>query len=200
VAPTAATMTVQKEEGDRFEPGVPLVISDCGNASIFVPSVFTADGSDKVATIDRSTGGGPPSNATMDLGANYMPGARIAPLSTVIYYIRTASLGTGTSLWRVRNNLPPEELVPGVVGMQVQYGVAAPAQMTIASYVSANAVTDWSRVISVTFALLMRSGEPNSPMLDAKTYSLLGVNYGPYNDRYQRSLFTTTVTLRNRTN
>lgn len=200
VAPTAASITVQKEEGDMLQAGVPLVISDCGNASVFVPSAFTADATDKVGTITRVAGAGTPSNASLDLGATYGPGARVAPLTTVIYYIRAASSGTGNSLWRVRSNLAPEELVPGVQAMQVLYGVANAGQMQIASYVTANNVTDWSRVISVNFALLMRSAEPNSPTLDNKVYSLLGVNHGAYNDRYQRALFTTTVTLRNRTN
>ena len=60
-------------------------------------------------------------------------------------------------------------------------------------------VTDWTRVISVTLALLVRSAEENAKIVDQRVYELLETDVGPFNDRFQRSLFTTTVTLRNRT-
>ncbi len=66
-------------------------------------------------------------------------------------------------------------------------------------YVDADDVTDWNRVISVTFALLVRSAEENAKIVDERVYELLETDVGPFNDRFQRSLFTTTVTLRNRT-
>ena len=70
----------------------------------------------------------------------------------------------------------------------------------INEYVDANEVADWGAVISVSLAILVRSAEENSQEADNREYSLLGTAVGPFDDKFQRSLFTTTVTLRNRTN
>ena len=106
---------------------------------------------------------------------------------------------TGPSLWRVTSNGAPQELIPGVEAMQIQYGIDTDNDLTINQYVDASAVTNWSQVISVSLALLIRSADPTSQTLDTRTYTLLTTTLPAFNDRYQRALFTTTVTLRNRT-
>jgi len=60
------------------------------------------------------------------------------------------------------------------------------------------AANNWSNVISVRIAILVRSPEANSPDVDKRTYKLLLKTAGPFNDHYERSLFTTTIALRNR--
>jgi type IV pilus assembly protein PilW len=62
-----------------------------------------------------------------------------------------------------------------------------------------NAANKWSSVVSVQVAILVRSLQPNSRDLDTKTYTLLNSTAGPFNDHYERSQYTTTVALRNRT-
>ena len=195
------TISVTKVAGETLVDGTPAIISDCANASIFVASNFTA-GSDTTATITRATGGGPPANATEDLGAVFAPGARVTPITTVAYYIAPNEAETGPSLWRVNMSVSdgaPQELIPGVEALQIRYGVAAADGVVVDEYLDADEVTDWSRVISVTLALLVRSAEENAKIVDEREYQLLETTLEPFNDRYQRALFTTTVTLRNRT-
>lgn len=198
VAPTAA-ITVNKETDEALVAGTPAVISDCEFASIFVVGGFTDGGA--TATISRSTAGGPPSNTTTNLGATFAIGAQVAPITSIGYYIAPNPAGTGNSLWRVLGNAAPQEIVPGAEALQIRYGIDTDtdAAVTVNSYVDANAVTDWNQVVSVSLALLIRSAEPNSSMLDTREYELFDTDVGPFDDRYQRSLFTTTVTLRNRT-
>jgi type IV pilus assembly protein PilW len=111
----------------------------------------------------------------------------------------------GPALWRIvssQNNGNPEEMIPGVEKMEIQYGVDTNADTVVDQYSDADAVEaagNWSNVISARVAILVRSPEANSPELDKRTYRLLSKDVGPFNDRYQRSLFTTTVALRNRT-
>lgn len=196
VNPTDA-ITVEKDTGETLETGKPAIISDCGNATIFVVNGFDDD--DTTADISRTTAAGPPGNATVNLGSTFQPGSRVSPITSIAYYVRPNSAGTGPALWRVVSNGAPQEIIPGVQAMQIQYGVDTDNNMTINSYVNASAAVNWSQVISVSIALLVRSAEANSPTLDGRTYTLLGTNLGPFNDRFQRSLFTTTVALRNRT-
>jgi type IV pilus assembly protein PilW len=201
VAPTA-DITVDKDVGEALVAGTPAIISDCSSASIFVVGDFTPDGTDTAATITRGTSGGPPTNTTADLGATFGVGSRVAPITSVAYFIAPNSAGTGNALWRVISDGDPQELIPGVEGMQVQYGVdgnSTDGQVAVTEYMDANEITNWENVISVSLALLFRSAEDNSQTIDSREYSLLGVAYGPYDDKFQRSLFTTTVTLRNRT-
>jgi len=85
--------------------------------------------------------------------------------------------------------------------MQLRYGIDSTADpmVSIDEYVDADEITDWNQVVSVTMSILVRSAEENSQIEDTRTYQLLDEELGPFNDKYQRSLFTTTVTLRNRT-
>jgi type IV pilus assembly protein PilW len=202
VAPSAS-MSVEKEVGESLVPGMPAVISDCGNASIFVVSGFTPGAGDISATIDRVAGAGTPSNTTINLGATYAPGARVSPVTSIGYYIAPNTDATGPALWRVTSNGAPQEIIPGAEALEIRYGVdtvADPGRLvTVDTYVDANAVTDWSRVVSISIALLIRSSEANSQTLDTRPYTLLTRVVPAFNDRFQRSVFTTTVTLRNRT-
>jgi type IV pilus assembly protein PilW len=193
------SISVEKGAGEILTEGMPAIISDCGNASIFVVSDFTDD--DETAEIDRTTIGGPPTNSTTNLGATFAPGARVSPITSIVYYVAPSADGTGPALWRVVSNNPPQEIVPGVEALQIRYGVdtGSDPEVTVDEYVNADEVTDWSNVISVTLALLARSAEENSQTIDSREYTLLETVLEPFNDRFQRSLFTTTVTLRNRT-
>jgi hypothetical protein len=48
-------------------------------------------------------------------------------------------------------------------------------------------------------AILVRSTQANSRDLDQKKYTLLNQVVPAFKDHYQRSVYTTTITLRNRT-
>jgi type IV pilus assembly protein PilW len=198
VTPTGG-IAVTKARGETLIDGTPAIISDCANASIFVVNDFVPDGDDTAADVVRSTGGGTPANTTEDLGATFAPGARVAPITSIAYYVAPNAAGTGTALWRVVADNAPEELVPGVEALQIQYGIDTNNDMFINRYVDADDVTDWNQVISITLAMLVRSAEENAKTVDEREYTLLDTTLPAFDDRFQRSLFTTTVTLRNRT-
>jgi type IV pilus assembly protein PilW len=189
--------------------GKTFVISDCHGETFFAASEIKDDGT--TATLKRNTGGTAPTNESADLVSPFFLGAQVAPVDTVVYYIApgstAATLGgqPGPSLWRIISGLNggnPQEIIPGVERMEVQYGVDTDSDTVIDQYVDADAVdaaNNWNNVISARVAILVRSPEPNAPRADTKTYSLLSKVAGPFNDRYERSVFSTTVTLRNRT-
>jgi hypothetical protein len=55
------------------------------------------------------------------------------------------------------------------------------------------------RIAAVRMALLHRSANLTTGIPDTKTYSMVGTSVGPFNDQRLRTLATTTVSLRNRT-
>ena len=166
-----------------------------------------AVGTGTTATLAHAAGtavaGVGPGNATNDVGVQFKVGAQVVPVDTVIYYIRdSATVRNGVSnpaLWRIIGAGTPQELIEGIEAFQVLYGQDTDGDRLVNTYVSADAVTNWNNIISVTFSMLIRSVEPNSSEIDARTYTLLpGVTFGPANDRYERTQYTTTVSARAR--
>ena len=93
------------------------------------------------------------------------------------------------------------ELVEGVEDMQVSYGEDTDGDRTADVYRDANAVFDWSAVVSTRIHLLLRSNDNNlsvAPM----DYIFNGATVAgaslPASDRFLRREFTATVTVRNR--
>lgn len=192
MATATADFTVDRAGTDSMPNGSSVMISDCSAATVFWATSFSASGS--TATI---------AHAGSNLGIPFPVGARVVPVDTVIYYIRdSATLRNGVrnpSLWRRVGLAAPQELVEGIESMQILYGVDTSGDRLVDDYVKASAVANWNTVISLTIALLIRSVEPNSITPDARAYPMLDTTLGPFNDRYERTLYTTTVTLRNTT-
>ncbi|MEX0733432.1 MAG: PilW family protein [Steroidobacteraceae bacterium] len=175
-----------------------MVITDCQAATIFQATGWGAGAPN--GSILHDAGGAGPGNATADLGFQYLAGARLLPIETVTYWV--GDNGTGPALWRRMGDDAAEMLVEGVQGLQVAYGEDTDADRVANDYFSADDIGDWDDVISVNFSLLARS-EEIGPDVDGSTYQLLepalgGMTLGPYDDRRQRMLFTTTAALRNR--
>jgi type IV pilus assembly protein PilW len=199
---TVTKTTAQKVIGNTF------VISDCQSETFFAASV--ADNG-ATATLTLTTGGTAPNNQSSSLVTNFFKGALVTPLDTVIYYIAPSNTpavqgaAAGPALWRIVssvNSAQPEELVPGVERMELKYGVDIDGDTIVDEYDDADAVAaagNWSNVVSVQVAILVRSLQPNSPDLDQKSYTLLNSTIGPFKDHYERSVYMTTVALRNRT-
>lgn len=203
---TTANIAVTKNASDTIASGTPVMISDCSAAAVFAVTTFT-DGS-TTATLAHTTGGAVsgvgPGNDSADVGVQFKTGAQVVPVDTVVYYIRDSATVrngvTNPALWRVIGAGTPQELIEGIEQMQMLYGQDTDGDRLVNSYVTADAVTNWNNVISVTFGMLIRSVEPNSPEVDTRTYTLLpGTTAGPFNDHYERVLYTTTVALRNTT-
>lgn len=135
-------------------------------------------------------------------------GTEVIPLQTVAYYIKKSSSGTTTSLYRrVFDGSDPagteQELIEGVETLQLSYGVdttTPTADGAVDSYVTANNVTDWSRVVSVRMSLLVKAPEPVSGDLALPASAPVNkatITY-PTGSRFERRVFTTTVAIRNR--
>jgi type IV pilus assembly protein PilW len=202
-------IVVAKSAAQKLQTNT-FVVSDCQSETFFAAAVTD---SGTTATLTRSAGGTTaPTNQLTDLVSGVAAGAQVTPLDTVIYYI--ASSGTpavektqpGPALWRIVSSSPgatPEEVITGVERMEIQYGVDTDSDGVVDEYDDANVVeagpATWSNVVSVRVAILVRSAQANSPDVDKKKYTLLNTASGPFNDHYERSLYTTTITLRNRT-
>ena len=203
--PSDRNIVVSKAPTERIAPNSPVLISDCANATVFVASSFLDAGT--TATLGWSTGGADPANSGSSLGAAFAAGAQITPVNTVIYYLApgtssaSPSVAPGPSLWRIVGGADPEEVIPGVEALQIQYGVDVDGDTYADEYDTADVVDaagNWSNVVSISLALLIRSALPNAPEVDGRQYNLLGTAFGPFNDHYERTLFTTTVALRER--
>ena len=82
------------------------------------------------------------------------------------------------SLWRIIGAGAPQELIEGIEAMQILYGEDTDGDRLVNAYVKADAVTNWNNVISVTFAMLIRSVEPNAPETDTRTYTAAPRHHG----------------------
>jgi type IV pilus assembly protein PilW len=192
-------LTVARGQDVDLPVGSTLVINDCQGASIFAVSGFTAVNG-TTATIEHAAAN--PGNASGSLGRVYQENARLTQLDSVIYYVRDSGTGLGPALWRKVGNAPEEELIEGVENLQFLYGVDTNADLLANRYDTAaqvDAANNWPNVISLTLAVLIRSENETNLEQDNRTYTMLTQIKGPFNDRRQRSLFITTVTLRNRT-
>jgi type IV pilus assembly protein PilW len=202
IVSTTDPITVTRQAADTLPVGRTVVISDCNAAAVFAVSAF--EGSGTTATLHHETGitGVGPGNSTADIGFEYQPGAQVVPVDTVVYYIAesdTVRDVVNPSLWRVIGSDDPQELIEGVEALQVEYGVDTDGDRIVNEYLDASAVTNWDNVMSVSFAVLIRSAEPNAQEIDKRTWKLLSAEYGPFDDRFERTIYTTTVTLRNAT-
>jgi type IV pilus assembly protein PilW len=191
MASSTADVTISKATTDTLANGSTVMISDCSAAAVFSVT-FTDSGT--TATL---------AHGSTDLGIAFPAGASVVPVDTVIYYIRdSATLRNGArnpSLWRKVGAAAEQELIEGIESMQITYGVDTDGDRLVNTYVNADAVTNWTRVISVSIGLLIRSIEPNALTADTRTYNVLGTPFTAPGDRYQRTLYTTTVALRNNT-
>jgi type IV pilus assembly protein PilW len=176
-----------------------MLITDCQASTVFQASGWGAGAPN--ASVLHAAGGANPGNATADLGFQYQAGSRLLPLETVIYWV--GDDGTGPALYRRIGNSPEGEmLVEGVQALQFAYGEDVDVDRVANDYFSADDIGDWNDIISVNLALLVRSEEVGLD-LDTSTYQLLepalgGMTLGPFDDRRQRMLFTTTAAVRNR--
>jgi type IV pilus assembly protein PilW len=177
-----------------------LVISDCEYATVFATT--SAFGGAATAEIPHAQEtDAEPGNEVDTIRTNYPIDALIQPIDTVIYYVRESASGNGPALWQKVGAADPVELVQGVENLQFQYGIDTNGDLLVDTYVNADEVEGpperWGNIVSISIAVLIRSEFETGVETDKRTYDLLGTPKGPFNDRRQRSVFITTVTLRN---
>lgn len=185
-----------------FEQGELLAVTDCTKASIFQATTIGAD-----FLVHAQGGGFNPGNALSPWGGNqtYTIGSEIGRVHFYAFYIGQGADGSPSlfqqRLNRAGNAVTPfaEELIDGVESMQILYGVDTNGDQQLDQYVTANAVSDWDSVLSVRIALLLRTPENIQPELNENNYTVNGTLIRPVADQRQRRVFSTTITLRNRT-
>lgn len=201
------TNTLQIAAGSgAVETGDIVLAYSCEAISVFQVSSF-ATGTGVISHIVNASGQ-VPGNATATVNYAYRRAVtQVVPVETVAYFVAPSSrvgdasdpapAGT-TSLWRRRGLNAAEELVEGIEQVQVQYGIDTNGDVIVDEYRTANNVTDWNDVISVSVALLVRALEEYGPDTDRRSYSLLDVTVAAPGDRRLREVFTATASIRNR--
>jgi len=181
----AANVTVNKAVGLVWPNNSPILVSNCDRSSVF-PMVAMIDGG-ATATL---------THGAVNIGV-FREGAIASPLATVIYYVRNGAAGQ-PSLWRRVGTAAPQEVVEGVERIEARYGEDTNGDLLADNYVAADAVVTWDNVVAVELAVLIRSTEQLGPNELSRPFQMLDVAVPAFNDRFQRTMFTTTATLRNR--
>jgi type IV pilus assembly protein PilW len=200
--PTAA-ISVLREPGQAVAPGQTMVISDCEFTTVFAATSMTDGATVDAATIEHTIdviSAVTPANEFNTVTSNFKLNSLVTPIDTVIYYVRPMAVGAGPGLWQKVGAQDPQLLVEGVENLQVRYGVDTDNNLVVNEYMTADEVDgddDWANVVSISIAILIRSDVESGVETDRGTYNLLGTDLGPFDDRRQRSVYTTTIALRN---
>ncbi|MDJ0758573.1 MAG: PilW family protein [Woeseiaceae bacterium] len=195
---TSADVTLPTSNG--LSQGDIVLISDCENADIF--QITNAD-PDSTGLIGHDTSNAvEPGNVNITdpgcAGANahclskvYAADANVFGTQEVSYAIATGSEGEPALF---RNGL---EFLDGVENLQILYGEDTDGDFVANYYVPANQVVDMLQVISIRFAVVVRSAADRLTDGANQTYAVLGTNVTAGDTRL-RQVYTSTVTVRNR--
>jgi len=91
-----------------------------------------------------------------------------------------------------------QEVATGVETLHIELGEDTNGDGTADRYVNAD-TADWQHVVTAKIYLLVRTDEEDKAYVDGRSYTLGSVSVTPANgDHYHRSVYQTTVNLRNR--
>lgn len=188
-----------------LEAGDTLFLSDCMSADVFRATTVSS-GSSRTTVAHASN-----MNTSNKLSKAYGSDAELMAYESIEYFIRntgrTTASGAPINALMMRKKFGnrsdasanPVELVEGVQDMQLEYGVATGSGMVASAYNTANNITDWSKVVSVRFSLLMQSTEDNVAPASGSGAQALSFNGAAVSaDGRLRQVFGSTVAIRNR--
>ncbi len=206
VTPFSDSAAIYIEGPHDFTNGELLVAADCQKASIFQLTGSASVGG-AIALSHSNAGAFTPGNATAVWPAeqDYGLGAEVSRLQTLAFYVAPGENGR-PSLFQVRlqplsataTGFQAEELAEGIDSMQIRYGTDADNDDDVDAWMTADAVTDWTRVLSMEVTLLGRSGDEYGTEIDTLVYNVGGTEFDPVDDRRLRQVFSTTIGIRNR--
>ena len=206
VSPFNDSAQIFASKPNDFAKGEILIATDCVKSTAFQSTNVTDVGFG--TNITHSSASLTPGNKTpvWPIPAHqYGAGSELMRAETTVYYIGQGASGVPTLFQRqltrisdTESALVSQELVEGVESMQIAYGEDTNGDGAVDSYVSADAVGDWTAVVSVRIAFLMRSNEQVRVDTDSGAYAVAGTTLNPVDDRRLREVVSTTVTLRNR--
>lgn len=209
----ASAASIHLKQNHDLKQGDILLITDCQHAAVF--QMTNVNNNDNISVVDHGTGNSvSPGNCTKGLGSpvvcttlgtpfTFPEGSKVMRVNSMLYYVGQEGNGN-PALFRRKlaaasgNSVTiAEELVSGVEDMQILYGLDTTGDQAVDDYVTADAVGDWSRVLTVRVSLLMVSVYGESITTEAQTYRFNGTDTTP-TDRLLRKSFTTTFAVRNR--
>lgn len=182
-----------------------LFITDCINADIFRATNVSSSGGSKVTIAHANS-----ANSSVNLSKLYGSDAEVLMFESVAYYVkdtgRTTPNGDAIRALYVQRqagntaqSAPSFELVEGVQDMQLEFGVDTGSDNLVDAYRTANNVTDWSKVISARFSLLIQGVE--GKVLGSSGNLTQTINYNGASitaDGRVRQVFGSAVAVRNR--
>lgn len=207
ISPGASTV-VNVTPNANIQDGDILLLTDCGPEGYWGQACNTQAIGNGVSINAVLSAGCSPGNIP-NLSIDLENGGQIVKLQSYIYYVgkRDNNANNPPGLFRRPLGVAggngaaagaAEEVVEGVESMQILYGIDTNNDRVVERYVTANNVVDWTEVLSVQVALLMRATELGDDISGAVTHVLGGVNATATNDRRLRQVFNTTIALRNR--
>ncbi|HEY0819752.1 MAG TPA: PilW family protein [Rhizobacter sp.] len=205
VAGPATAIPIDNRSTGTCPDGTANVSGFCANSFGIIASCTNA----QTFQVTNIAGASLTLGSPLQVGPVYAANAsEVFPMQTAIYYVKRSSNDTTTSLYRrVLDGAQDQEqeLIENIESLQVRYGIDStapdPDGIIDGDYVTADTVTDWSRVIAVRVSLLMRSPNREDGGLVATTpLAVNGATFtrpssGPV---FDRRVFTTTIALRNR--
>ena len=206
----AGGLFVATGQGAQLGIGELAVVSDCKHADLFqithVAGNYQNGNRDRIvhsADAAWSPGNDPSAQSSYN---NYTAGSQILRYETDLFYIGM-DRDKGPSLYEISvgSNAAlrkPIELASGIENMQMLYGVDTDGDEIPNQYLSADQISDWSRVVSIRIALLTRGGGNSTDAGGEPSFKLLDPSKGltltlPGDGRIHK-VFEETVSIRNR--
>lgn len=116
------------------------------------------------------------------------------------YEVRTGGQNGGPALFcSIDLGTNWVEIVPDIENMQVLFGEKTGPTAVDRYLAAGTGGLVMAQVLNLRIALLHRSANLSAGETDTRTYSLVGVNVGPFNDQRIRTVATSNFVLRNRT-
>lgn len=185
----------------RYGEGEVITDADVNNSNIYLRSQVDLGADIFTSTVANS------SIASAGAARNHL-------YKVEAYFLRncsdTACSDNIPGLWRLTLNgttLQAELLADGVEQLQFTYGIDTDADTVADQVLSASAVTDWSRVVSINLDMLIRSPRQDHSVSDTTTYQLAGgasatggIDFTPSSDdqAYHRKQLQKLIQIRNR--
>ncbi len=199
---TSSPLRVPYPHDCDFNQRKPLTVSNCEGMELFQPRLIDYNSTSDVQRLRYD--GGP--NNNLDFRRNYDTNASVAVPHANFFYVGDNNDG-GRSLYMAswdpdgdanieKTDYQFYELAKGVQRMEILYGEDTGGDEYIDRYVTADAVSNWTRVRSVRIDLLLQSADNTTA--EARPFMFNGANANTANDKRLRLAFSTTISLRNR--
>lgn len=187
--------------GSTVNKGDWLMVSDCSGAAVFQATNNTPGTSGTI--LHGTSNGFTPGNSSASLGRAFLQDALVHRLATTTYYLAPSARSGKTSLralWSYTvpaydGSVQPQELVTGVERFVVRLGLDSDADGAADAYVTPDAVTDWSQVVTTQVELLLASTD-DGVVTAAQPYVFNGSSTTP-TDRRLRNVVSFTASVRN---